>query len=112
MASSLSGKGSTRKWRTIRAAILKRDQNTCFYCGDYADTVDHIVPRSKMIGENADTYDNLVAACRKCNYSKGGRFFDSLPTPSTPLISFPSQSATIVHYKPESGKENPNLGES
>ena len=64
--------------------------------------MDHIVPRSKLINENADTPDNLVAACAKCNYSKGGRFFGELGTPSTPLDSFTSQNATIVHYKDKS----------
>jgi 5-methylcytosine-specific restriction endonuclease McrA len=102
MASSLSNKGSTSKWRRLRAQVLRRDNNTCFYCGQYADTVDHIVPRSKLIDQNADTVDNLVAACKKCNYSKGGRFFVGRETPSTPLSSFPSQNGTIVHYQDKS----------
>ena len=91
MASSLSNKGSTSKWRRLRAQVLRRDQNVCFYCGQYADTVDHIVPRSKLINENADTIDNLVAACKKCNYSKGGRFFVNDRHP--PVISRVSQQA-------------------
>ena len=71
-----------------------------------ANTVDHIVPRSKIVGHDADTLDNLVAACSKCNYAKGGRFFVSVPTPSTPLNSFTSQTGTIVHYGEESALKN------
>lgn len=102
MASYLKRNGSTSQWRRLRSQILKRDGHTCFYCGGEATTVDHIVPRSKLIDQNADTPDNLVAACAKCNYAKGGRFFDSGRTPMTPLGSFPSQNAAIVHYLDES----------
>ena len=108
MASYLKGNGSTSQWRRLRSQILKRDAYTCFYCGGEATTVDHIVPRSKLIDQNADTPDNLVAACAKCNYSKGGRFFDKPPTPSTPLDSFTSQTDTIVHYGDESGSVDRN----
>jgi 5-methylcytosine-specific restriction endonuclease McrA len=102
MTSSLSNKGSTSKWRRIRAQVLRRDQNTCFYCGGHANTVDHIVPRSKLVDQNADTLDNMVAACVQCNSSKGGRFFGERPTPMTPLGSFTSQNGTIVHYRDKS----------
>jgi len=106
MASYLKRNGSTSQWRRLRSQILKRDGYICFYCGGEATTVDHIVPRSKLIDQNADTPDNLVAACAKCNYAKGGRFFDKPPTPSTPLDSFTSQTGTIVHYGEESGSKN------
>jgi len=42
----------------------------CFYCGEDADTVDHIIPTSK--GGEDEPY-NLVAACRSCNSSKNAR---------------------------------------
>lgn len=77
LSSSLSNSGSTSKWRRLRMQVLKRDGFVCFYCGMEANTVDHIVPRSKIVGHDADTLDNLVAACSKCNYAKGGRFFDA-----------------------------------
>jgi len=52
-------------WRRRRSIILKLHDNACYYCGDPADTVDHIKPRH--LG-GTDHRDNLVAACADCNY--------------------------------------------
>ncbi|MDQ2624943.1 MAG: HNH endonuclease, partial [Actinomycetota bacterium] len=30
-----------------REAVLRRDRRTCAYCGRQADTIDHVVPRSR-----------------------------------------------------------------
>jgi len=51
-------------------AELRRDRNMCAYCGGYADTVDHVLPRCRGGG---DSWFNLVAACRYCNGLKGDR---------------------------------------
>lgn len=59
-----------RAWLELREQILERDGFTCRYCGAPADSVDHIIPRSR---KGADDPDNLVAACRTCNSSKGAR---------------------------------------
>lgn len=40
------------------------------YCNASADTVDHLIPR---FAEGPDSADNLVAACKACNSSKGAR---------------------------------------
>ena len=48
-------------------AVLRRDSNTCGYCGDFATTVDHILPRSRG-GPNS--WANLIAACLVCNQLK------------------------------------------
>ncbi|MBN1638347.1 MAG: HNH endonuclease [Ignavibacteriales bacterium] len=55
-----------------RKNILKRDGHKCVYCGrgDLQLTLDHIIPRSRGGG---DTWENLVAACLKCNNKKGDR---------------------------------------
>lgn len=57
-----------------RKNILTRDHYTCQYCGvgsGSADlTLDHVVPRSR--GGNS-SWENLVAACRRCNNRKGAR---------------------------------------
>jgi 5-methylcytosine-specific restriction endonuclease McrA len=92
--SALRNSGSTDRWRKIRAKILQRDQYVCQYCGQDATTVDHIIPRSK--GGN-DLPDNLIAECYRCNYSKGGRFFVSTPTPPTPLLLSNPRNTSISH---------------
>jgi len=56
--------------RVNRANVLRRDGYACVYCGGHADTVDHVLPRSRGGG---DTWLNLVAACRSCNGRKGDR---------------------------------------
>ena len=55
-------------WRFMRNLALHRDNYTCVYCARPADTVDHIVARSKG---GANNLDNLVAACRRCNTLRG-----------------------------------------
>lgn len=57
-------------WQKLRAIVLERDDYTCQYCGEPANHVDHIIP---VCQGGADKLDNLVAACRFCNCSKGGR---------------------------------------
>jgi len=42
----------------------------CVYCGDEANSVDHIIPISKG---GTDDLNNLVAACARCNYSLGNK---------------------------------------
>lgn len=51
-----------------RRGVFARDAHRCQYCGDHAESIDHVVPRSKG-GEHA--WENVVAACRPCNVRKG-----------------------------------------
>ena len=57
-----------------RTNIAWRDNNQCQYCGNYFPfnklTMDHVLPKSRG-GKN--TWENLVAACMKCNQKKGSR---------------------------------------
>ncbi len=53
-----------------RRAVMARDSHRCQYCGNHADSIDHIVPRSRG-GEHA--WENVVAACRPCNTRKRDR---------------------------------------
>lgn len=53
-----------------RKGIMVRDNYKCAYCGKTADTIDHVIPKSKG---GANTYDNCVASCTKCNSYKSNR---------------------------------------
>lgn len=53
-----------------RRGVLHRDGHRCQYCGSRAESVDHVVPRSRG-GQH--TWENVVAACRRCNAAKRDR---------------------------------------
>ena len=57
-----------------RSNIIWRDHNQCQYCANHFPddklTMDHVIPKSRG-GKN--TWQNLVAACKKCNQKKGSR---------------------------------------
>jgi len=57
-------------WPFIRQRILERDSFICAYCGARANSVDHITPRAQG---GLHDFDNLVAACRRCNSRKKDR---------------------------------------
>lgn len=78
-----------------RRNVLERDRNTCQYCKHKGDqlTLDHVIPRSRGGG---DTWDNLVAACVRCNIRKGNR------TPKEaqmPLIKQPKKPYSSLHFE-------------
>ena len=57
-----------------RNEVFLRDRFTCQYCGKkYQDkelTLDHVVPRRQ---DGRHTWENVVAACNRCNRHKAGR---------------------------------------
>jgi len=55
-----------------RGSILARDGHECQFthCNDRGTTMDHVIPRSKG---GPHTWENVVAACRKCNFKKADR---------------------------------------
>lgn len=58
-----------------RAGLMYRDRYRCAYCGGRADTIDHVVPRSRG---GAHTWQNCVASCAKCNHRKADRLLSEL----------------------------------
>lgn len=89
-----------------RRNILHRDSYTCQYCGvrRHDLTIDHIIPRSRGGG---DTWDNVTAACLKCNVKKGNR------TPkeaAMPLRSQPRRPFSHVLF--EISKHSSSNGDS
>lgn len=72
-----------------KSAIKARDKS-CAYCGGSAETVDHVIPRSRGGGL---TWENAVAACLRCNHRKGNR------TPAEagmPLLFAPARPTAFV----------------
>jgi 5-methylcytosine-specific restriction endonuclease McrA len=67
----------TMRWRYgqrpawSKHGLRRRDGGRCGYCGGaWADTVDHIVPRSRG---GATDWENTVLACGPCNTRKRDR---------------------------------------
>ncbi len=58
-----------------RRGVLRRDGHRCAYCGRSANTIDHVQPKSKG---GADSWENLVACCLKCNNKKSDKTLDEL----------------------------------
>jgi hypothetical protein len=59
--------------------LFARDKHMCLYCGDYLYdcelTRDHVVPVSRG---GADTWENVVTACRLCNHRKADRLLEEI----------------------------------
>jgi 5-methylcytosine-specific restriction endonuclease McrA len=78
-----------------RRNILERDRQTCQYCNHRGDqlTLDHVIPRSRGGGES---WENLVAACVRCNVKKGSR------TPKEAgmaLLTQPRRPHSSLHFE-------------
>ena len=58
-----------------RAALMRRDNYRCAYCGRRAETIDHVIPRSRG---GAHAWENCVASCTICNHRKADRLLDEL----------------------------------
>ena len=58
-----------------RRTVLQRDDHRCAYCAAPADTVDHVVPRSRGGGH---VWTNVVAACARCNHRKADHLLSEI----------------------------------
>lgn len=78
--------------KRLRFEILRRDNNTCQYCGGKAPDVtlhvDHLIPVALGGG---DKPDNLVAACKDCNLGKS-----SMPAEDPILEAVGAQAAAYA----------------
>ena len=59
-----------RRTSLSRRAVFARDDHRCQYCGDHADSIDHVLPRSRG---GTHEWENVAAACRPCNLRKRDR---------------------------------------
>ncbi len=78
-----------------RRNVLHRDHYVCQYCGDRRHdlTIDHIVPRCRG---GSDSWDNVVAACLKCNVKKGDR---TLKESGMSLVIPPRRPVSHVYFE-------------
>jgi 5-methylcytosine-specific restriction endonuclease McrA len=81
-----------------RRAVFARDGGACQYCGKAAESIDHVIPRSRG-GEH--TWDNVVACCRRCNTFKSDRLLKDCPLT---LRSTPQAPTQYVWLKVAAGK--------
>lgn len=81
-----------------RLNIFKRDGNQCVYCGNKRElTLDHVMPKSRG---GLTNWDNLVAACKKCNGRKG----DFTPEEAQmPMLRKPYKPTFVTFLRDYSG---------
>jgi 5-methylcytosine-specific restriction endonuclease McrA len=80
-----------------RRTVLLRDGHRCAYCGGPADTVDHVLPRSRG---GRHEWTNVVAACSRCNNRKSNHLLHEIGwelkfTPRAPRGAAALLSATV-----------------
>ncbi len=76
-----------------RRTIFARDDHTCQYCGARAESIDHIIPRSRG---GTHTWENVVAACRRCNSRKENRLPDEAGLKMMCQPRVPHQNLRII----------------
>ncbi|HET9690562.1 MAG TPA: HNH endonuclease [Acidimicrobiales bacterium] len=76
-----------------RRAVFARDGHRCQYCGAAAENIDHVIPRSKG-GPHA--WDNVVAACRRCNTAKRDRLLEDSGMQLRRLPTVPRERTWIL----------------
>ncbi|MGG3772955.1 HNH endonuclease [Heyndrickxia faecalis] len=74
---------------TFRKLIFQRYGESCFYCGESADTIDHIIPKSKG---GLSSFSNCVPACSKCNEVKDNMTLDDFLYYFEPSAIYPGLS--------------------
>jgi len=99
------------KYKAQLLKVLQAFGYVCHYCGQDADTVDHLIPIVK--GGDPMSMENMVAACKRCNSAKGARsegvFLARVGHPPVfPANLYPKTTST-VQAGPMSGQPKPEL---
>ena len=82
-----------RRTALSRRAVMARDGHRCQYCGATADSIDHVVPRSRG---GTHEWENVTAACRPCNLRKRDRTPEEAGMPLARRPHVPRESAWIA----------------
>ena len=85
-----------------RRAVFARDNHECGYCGGVADSIDHVMPRSRG-GKNE--WDNVIAACRGCNLRKRDRTPEEAGMKLARLPQAPRELSWIMYSVPRIPEE-------
>ncbi|GEL95073.1 HNH endonuclease [Cellulomonas composti] len=85
-----------------RRGVLARDRDRCAYCTSRADTIDHVVPRSRS---GPHEWENVVAACARCNHRKADHLLSELGwelsfTPREPRGPLPGTQPQRADWAP------------
>ena len=88
-------------YKKQRLIVLARDGYVCYYCGQDATTVDHIV--SIKSGGDPMSLENMVACCKRCNSSKGSRSQGVFLAQGSTPPAFPVYTSPITTSKVPSG---------
>lgn len=76
-----------------RRGVFARDGYRCQYCGRHADSIDHVRPRSRG---GSHSWENVVAACRRCNMAKRDRLLSETPMRLMRPPAEPPRSAWVA----------------
>jgi len=79
-----------------RRAVFMRDANKCQYCDAAAESIDHVIPRSRG---GTHTWENLVAACRSCNSRKRDRLLEETTFRLRRPPAAPRQRVWLMAYR-------------
>lgn len=82
-----------RRTSMSRRAIFARDDFRCQYCGGIAESIDHVMPRSRG-GQHV--WENVAAACRRCNHDKRDRTPEEAGMRLARVPAAPRESAWVV----------------
>jgi 5-methylcytosine-specific restriction endonuclease McrA len=84
-----------------RENIFIRDSFSCQYCGEDAESIDHIMPKSKG---GSHEWSNVVACCKKCNLLKADKLLSKTSLNLKKIPSIPEGNfwiKTIIGNNPD-----------
>lgn len=85
-----------------KRAVFMRDGQRCQYCNGAAESIDHVIPKSRG---GTHTWENVVAACRSCNSRKRDRLLEET---SFVLKQLPARPRQRVWLLASVEKSNPD----
>lgn len=83
---------------SLRWSVFSRDAFSCRYCGAQAgeDGVELVIDHVVSVVEGGDnSFDNLVASCKRCNSGKGARSLQSAPTADEVVSRIHARTTTL-----------------